>query len=47
MTFYNKKINWNFYSEKQNKLNNREIYYPRGKVLEDLALLMAWSMQEG
>ena len=33
MTFYNKKINWNFYSEKQNKLNNREIYYPRGKVL--------------
>ena len=33
MTFYNKKINWNFYSEKQNTLNNREIYYPRGKVL--------------
>ncbi len=33
MTFYNKKINWNFYSEKQSKLNNREIYYPRGKVL--------------
>ena len=33
MTFYNKKINWNFYSEKQNQLNNREIYYPRGKVL--------------
>ena len=33
MTFYNKKINWNFYSEKQNRLNNREIYYPRGKVL--------------
>ncbi len=33
MTFYNKKINWNFYSEKQNNLNNREIYYPRGKVL--------------
>ena len=33
MTFYNKKINWNFYSEKQIKLNNREIYYPRGKVL--------------
>ncbi len=33
MTFYNKNINWNFYSEKQNKLNNREIYYPRGKVL--------------
>ena len=33
MTFYNKKINWNFYSEKQNALYNREIYYPRGKVL--------------
>ena len=33
MTFYNKTINWNFYSEKQNTLNNREIYYPRGKVL--------------
>ena len=33
MTFYNKKINWNFYSRKQNNLNNREIYYPRGKVL--------------
>ena len=33
MTFYNKKINWNFYSKKQNRLNNREIYYPRGKVL--------------
>ncbi len=33
MTFYNKKINWNFYSEKQTKLNNRKIYYPRGKVL--------------
>ena len=33
MTFYNKKINWNFYSQKQSKLNNREIYYPRGKVL--------------
>ncbi len=33
MTFYNKKINWNFYSEKQNYLNDREIYYPRGKVL--------------
>ncbi len=33
MTFYNKKINWNFYSEKQSKLNNRDIYYPRGKVL--------------
>ncbi len=33
MTFYNKKINWNFYSEKQEKLNLREIYYPRGKVV--------------
>tara|TARA_B100000963_G_scaffold207588_1_gene180868 strand:- start:503 stop:2116 length:1614 start_codon:yes stop_codon:yes gene_type:complete len=33
MTFYNKKINWNFYSEKQFNLNNREIYYPRGRVL--------------
>ena len=33
MTFYNKKINWNFYSEKQDNLFNRQIYYPRGKVL--------------
>ena len=33
MTFYNKKINWNFYSDCQNNLFNREIYYPRGKVL--------------
>ena len=33
MTFYNKKMNWNFYSETQKKLQNREIYYPRGKVL--------------
>ena len=33
MTFYNKKMNWNFYSEVQENLNNREIYYPRGKVL--------------
>ncbi len=33
MTFYNKNINWNFYSEKQKNLFNREIYYPRGKVL--------------
>jgi len=33
MTFYNKKINWNFYSNKQKNLFNREIYFPRGKVL--------------
>ena len=33
MTFYNKKINWNFYSKSQTYLNNREIYIPRGKVL--------------
>ena len=33
MTFYNKKINWNFYSKKQKNLFDREIYYPRGKVL--------------
>ena len=33
MTFYNKKINWNFYSEKQDNLFDRQIYYPRGKVL--------------
>ena len=33
MTFYNKKMNWNFYSENQKNLYNREIYYPRGKVL--------------
>ena len=33
MTFYHKKMNWNFYSETQKNLNNREIYYPRGKAL--------------
>jgi len=33
MTFFNKKINWNFYSSSQSNLNNREIYFPRGKVV--------------
>ena len=33
MTFFNKNINWNFYSKSQKYLNNREIYVPRGKVL--------------
>jgi choline dehydrogenase len=33
MTFYHKKMNWNFYSETQDNLLNREIYFPRGKVL--------------
>ena len=33
MTFYNKKLNWNFYSKKQKNLSNREIYFPRGKVV--------------
>ncbi len=33
MTFYHKRMNWNFYSEIQKNLNNREIYYPRGKVI--------------
>ena len=33
MTFYHKKMNWNFYSSLQKNLNNREIYYPRGKVV--------------
>ncbi len=33
MTFYHKKMNWNFYSEAQKNLNNREIYFPRGKVI--------------
>ena len=33
MTFYNKKINWNFYSSPQKNLNNRELYFPRGKVV--------------
>jgi len=32
MTFFNKKLNWNFYSKKQKNLFNREIYFPRGKV---------------
>ena len=33
MTFYNKKINWNFYSTSQAHLNNRNLYIPRGKVV--------------
>jgi len=33
MTFYHKKMNWNFYSEIQKNLHNREIYFPRGKAL--------------
>ena len=33
MTFYHKTMNWNFYSKAQTQLNNREIYYPRGKVI--------------
>lgn len=33
MTFYHKKMNWNFYSTIQHGLSNREIYYPRGKVV--------------
>ena len=33
MTFYNKRINWNFYSKPQKYLNNRDIYVPRGKVV--------------
>ena len=33
MTFYHKTMNWNFYSKIQHRLNNREIYYPRGKVV--------------
>ena len=33
MTFYHKIMNWNFYSKTQTGLNNREIYYPRGKVI--------------
>ncbi len=33
MTFYNKRLNWNFYSKRQKNLFNREIYFPRGKVM--------------
>ena len=33
MTFFNKKLNWNFYSKKQKNLFNREMYFPRGKIL--------------
>lgn len=33
MTFYNKRINWNFYSSPQSNLYNRELYCPRGKVV--------------
>lgn len=33
MTFYDKKINWNFYTTSQINLNNRKLYVPRGKVV--------------
>ena len=33
MTFYNKSINWNFFSTIQKNLNNRLLYCPRGKVV--------------
>ena len=33
MTFYNKNLNWNFYSVEQKNLFKREIYFPRGKVI--------------
>ena len=33
MTFYDKKINWNFYSTPQVHLNSRDLYIPRGKVV--------------
>ena len=33
MTFYDKKINWNFYSTPQVHLNSRDLYVPRGKVV--------------
>ena len=33
MTFYDKKINWNFYTTPQKGLNNRKLYCPRGKVV--------------
>ncbi len=33
MTFYNKSINWNFYTSPQLHLNNRKLYCPRGKVV--------------
>ncbi len=33
MTFYNKSINWKFYTSPQLYLNNRKLYCPRGKVV--------------
>ena len=33
MTFYNKSINWKFYTSSQIHLNNRKLYCPRGKVV--------------
>ena len=33
MTFYNKSINWKFYTSPQLHLNNRKLYCPRGKVV--------------
>jgi len=33
MTFYNKSINWNFYTSPQLHLDNRRLYCPRGKVV--------------
>ena len=33
MTFYNKSINWKFYTSSQIHLNNRKLFCPRGKVV--------------
>ena len=32
-TMFNAKYNWGFYTEPEPQLNNRKIYWPRGKVL--------------
>ncbi len=33
ITFFDKNVNWCFSSEKEKYLNNRNIYFPRGKVI--------------
>lgn len=32
-TFYNKRVNWKYYTEPEQSLANRKIYWPRGRLL--------------
>ena len=47
MTFYNKAINWNFYTTPQSSLNNRKLYCPRGKVVGGSSSINAMVYRRG